>query len=525
MKGWQWVFLVASVTAGAVFVLVPALGGDESEGIERYAVREIASGDWTLTWAGVDDLRVTAGPVTGLAFGPGRTELACCAPATSGGPSALWTTHITSSAGDRRSSRWRPPLGVSARLIASAPPETTFRGPIWWSSDGSQIALRACAGESNRLVIVDYLSGEMTAVPDSDNVVEAAWSPDGGQTALVREKEGTRSVWAYSRETGESRRLGAGGYDLRWSLDGTGLYWLRDDSEEAWTAVRWDLSSGALEMGGPRPARATGALWSPDGQLCAALEPPADGGADQIVLYPTDSPVGEPVPLPGLKPERLLGWSPDSRFLLVLARGNMLAAVSARPPGSGVSEMRETMRRPAYARAALSSLSSPYQSIDAEAACPTWSSSGEWLVYTMGPEELVSRLSPGSSVVVVQRIRLRYFGGTALQAKIEREAVERNLKVIALGMLMYLNDWDKTFPYSDDVDYLRGALHPYIQDQSVFMRPGTDNSVVVSFTIDPGAPLRSLEAIASTPIATIDYSPEFYGVAYADGHAKIFEKE
>jgi len=81
MKGWQWLFLVASVAAGGVFVLVPALGGDESGSIERYAVREIASGDWTFRWERLEDVLVTPSPVTGFAFGPGRTEMAFCAPA------------------------------------------------------------------------------------------------------------------------------------------------------------------------------------------------------------------------------------------------------------------------------------------------------------------------------------------------------------------------------------------------------------------------------------------------------------
>jgi len=528
MKGWQWLFLVASVAAGAVFVLVPALGGDGSDSIERYVGSDIASGDWVFEWRGAEALLETTGPVTGLAFGPGRTELAYCAPAESGGVSALWTAHISFPEPERERGwlGWES-LPVSPRLVATAPAGATFRGPIWWSSDGTRIALPLCEEESSRLVIVDYLSGEMTAVPEGDRVVEVAWSPGGGEMALVRAEEGKRSVWVYSPETGESRRLGAGGYDLRWSLDGAGLYWLRDDSEEAWTAVRWDLSSGALETEGARPARATGALWSPDGQLCAALEPAADGGDNQIIIYPTNSTVGETLSLPGLKPEKLLGWSPDSAFLLALTRGNMLAVVSARPPGSGASEMLGTTGRPTDVRAALSSLSSPYQSIDAEAASPTWSSSGELLVYVLGPGELMSRLGVGSSssVLVADRVRRKYVGGTALQAQIERQVVENNLKQIALGMLMYLNDWDETFPYSDDVDYLRTAIDSYLKDQSVFMRPGTDSSVVVSFTIDPGTRYGEVEGTSTTPMATIDYSPEFYGIAYMDGHVEMFEKQ
>ena len=514
MKGRQWLFLVAAVTAGAALALLPALGGHDPDIGTRYGWRNIASGDWTFGFGNVGVWIETSAPVTGFAFGPGRDELAYCAPDKSGSPSALWTVHISFSQ-QRSGPSGFDFLSVSPRLVATPPPETTFRGPLWWSPDGSRIALVIVDYLSGQLVIVDYLSGQITAVPDSENVVEAAWSPDGGQIALVREKEGTRSVWVYSRETGESRRLGAGGYDLRWSLDGTGLHWLRDDSQEAWTAVRWGLRTGTLETGGPRPARAEGALWSPDGQLCATLEAAPDEVEDQIVVYPRNSTLGDTVSLPGLEPEKLLGWSPDSKFLLALARGSTLAVVSARPPGAGVRAVTETTREYADTRATVSGWA-----IGTEAGPPAWSSSGKLLVYpAQGPFGTVSRR------LVVHPVQREYAGGSALPGRLERKIVTHNLRVIMLSMLMYLNDWDLTFPYSDDPDYLRTAISTYIRDESVFMRPGTENSVVVSFTIDPGAPLSSVEDPASTPIATIDYSPDFYGVAYLDGHVEIFEKK
>ena len=518
MKGWQWLFLVAAVTTGVVLAFVPALGGGESDVGRRYHGRTIASGDWTFAFGGGLGIVETSHPISGVGFGPGRDELAYSAPAASGGPSALWTVHISFPEGDPA---WHGggPLPVSPRLLTTAPLETTFKGPIWWSPDGTRIALRACEGESNQLVIVDSLSGEVATVPESDGVVDLAWSPGSSEVALVRAEEGKRSVWVFSREKGESRQLGAGGYDLRWSLDGKMLHWLRDDSEEVWTAVRWDLSSGALELGGPRPGRAKGALWSPNGQLCATLAPASDGGDDQIVVYSANSTVGETLSLPGLEPEKLLGWSPDSQFVLALARGNVLAVVSARPPGTGVAEMVRISHWSFDNRASVSGLP-----IDAEAALPTWASSGSMLVHVLGAGEVKSRLGSASGILLVHSVERKYLGGTVLDEKLERKVVDSNLKQIALGMLMYLNDWDETFPYSDDVDYLRGAIDRYLKNQSVFMRPGTDDNVVVSFTIDPGAPLSSVEDPASTPIATIDYSPEFYGIAYMDGHVRMFGK-
>jgi len=522
MKGWQWLFLVAAVTVGAAFVLVPALGGDESEVVKPYSGRMIASGDWTLGFRQTGhmggELR-TARPVTGFAFGPGRAELAYCAPAERGGPSALLTAHISF---PQRKSRWsgHDYLAVSPRLLATAPVGVTFRGPIWWSPEGARIALRACGEESSRLVIVDYLSGQIAAVPEGEGVVEVAWSPGGSETAFVRAEEGKRSVWVYSRETGESRRLGAGGYHLRWSLDGSALHWLRDDSEEVWTAMRWEVGSGALATGGPRPARREGALWSPDGQLCATLEPAPDDGEDRIVVYPVNSTVGETLSLPGLEPEKLLGWSPDSQFLLALAGGDVLAVVSARPPGSGVSALMDVMPEYTDMRAAVSEVP-----VDAEAGPPTWSSSGELLAYVVPDRALKFEHDDATAYWVVHRVQREYVGGGALPAKLEREMVTHNLKVIALGMLMYLNDYDKTFPYSDDVDYLRTAINTYIYNPSVFMRPGTENSVVVSFTIDPGTRTGEVKDPSKTPMATIDYSPEFYGIAYMDGHVEMFEKK
>jgi len=512
MKSWQWAFLVASVTAGAAIVFAPALGDNARDVETHYGWGRIASGDWTFGFANVGGWIETSLPVTGFAFGPGRAELAYCGPTETDGASALWAAQISVPEPKRERGFWGfDRLRVTPRLVATAPAGAVFRGPVWWSPDGSQIALRACEGELGRLVIVDYLSGEITAVPESDNVVEVAWSPGGAETALVREEEGKRSVWVHSRETGESRRLGAGGYDLRWSLDGSALHWLRDDSEKVWTAVRWDLRTSALEMGGPRPARTEGALWSPDGQLCATLQPAADGGEDRIVVYPVNSTVGETLSLPGLKPEKLLGWSPDSRFLLTLAGGNMLAAVSARPPGSGVTAVMKVSGEYRDTRAIVSRWP-----IDTEAGPPTWSSSGELLVCVDG------RLGG----LDAYRVRQEYLGPSLLPGDLERQLVKDGLKRIALGMLMYVNDYDHQFPYSDDVDYIRGALDPYVmKDQSVFMRPGTDNSVVVSFTIDAGTSLFGVEDPATTPMATIDYSPEFYGIAYMDGHVEMFEKE
>ena len=95
MKGWQWVFLVASVTAGAAIVFAPALGGNARDVERHYGWGRIASGDWTLGFANVGGRIETSFPVTGFAFGPGRNELAYCAPTEPGGVSALWTAQIS----------------------------------------------------------------------------------------------------------------------------------------------------------------------------------------------------------------------------------------------------------------------------------------------------------------------------------------------------------------------------------------------------------------------------------------------
>jgi len=49
--------------------------------------------------------------------------------------------------------------------------------------------------------------------------------------------------------------------------------------------------------------------------------------------------------------------------------------------------------------------------------------------------------------------------------------------------------------------------------------------VVVRFTIDPGTHYGDVEDRSTTPMAIVDYSPQFYGVAYMDGHVEMFEKE
>jgi hypothetical protein len=68
-------------------------------------------------------------------------------------------------------------------------------------------------------------------------------------------------------------------------------------------------------------------------------------------------------------------------------------------------------------------------------------------------------------------------------------------------------------------------LDPYVRNRSVFMRPGTEDEMVVQYLVPPGVRLVDVEDPVGMPIAVVDYHPDFYVVAYGDGHAEIFEKE
>ena len=109
----------------------------------------LLSGGWAYKTT-MQGVLADQSPVTGFAFGPGRNEIAFCAPVSEGGASALWLTEASTPPIPDFSKPSRP-LAPS-RLLWRAPIGTTLRGPVVWSPNGAHIALLACRDTVSDLV-------------------------------------------------------------------------------------------------------------------------------------------------------------------------------------------------------------------------------------------------------------------------------------------------------------------------------------------------------------------------------------
>jgi hypothetical protein len=527
MRRWWWLVIAAALGMGVALVR-PAAAGDLDE-IYRYGVgRSIVSGGWAYDlWSGYPDmLPVTENsPVTGFAFGPGRSEIAYCAPA---GDErwGLWVASV-SFEGVEDWDEWPDlPLATAAppRLLWTAPEGAELKGPVWWAPDGSRIAVQVERGGESEVVAADYGTGEAVRICRGVKVVELAWGPRGGRIAYVTEEETGRAVWFQTMPPEEPRRLGDGGFNLRWSLDGGSLSWLRPKSEDVWVGMRWDAATGKATEANPQPAREAGAMWSPDGQLCAVLEGPDGAGGKTLTIYRGTSTAGERIPLPYARPKRLLGWSPDSSLVLVLADADFPLAVAVRPIPDGVRGLVEAGATYTTERAAL--CGAP---MEPDAGPPSWSSGGDMLAHVIAAEfdkrlGWPSRDDIPTGHLAVSRVGREYLEPVG-EERVEVEQVLSNIKNVALALQMYLSDNNDVFPPTGDSNEVWGILDEYVRSRSIFMRPGTEDEMVVQYLVPPGVWAGDIEDAASTPVAVVDHLPNFYIVGYADGHAAAHEKD
>jgi hypothetical protein len=527
MRRWWW--LVIGVALGMGVALVrPATAGEEP-GIFRYGVGgKLVSGEWAFGFFAGEvppALVAETGPVTGFAFGPGRSEIAYCAPA--GGECwGMWVASVSLEGLEDWDGWPALPPGTAAppRVLWTAPEGVILKGPVWWAPDGSTIALQAERAAEPDVLAVDYGTGEVVRLCRGVKVAELAWDPRGRRIAYVTEDEGGRAVWLQTMPAGEARRLGEGGFNLRWSLDGGSLRWLRPTSERVWVAMTWDAETREVSEANPQPARTPGSMQSPDGQVYASLESWGEGDEKQLVLYPTTSTAGDRVLLPNVLPRQLLGWSPDSRVVLLLGDMNFPVAVAARPISDGVQVLVEASGRYGSDRAALCGLP-----MDAEAGPPSWSSGGDMLAYViakrfderMGWPADESFATGGLVVSQVGREHIEPVG----EERVEAEQVLTNMKNVALALQMYLSDNNDAFPPSGESEEVWRILDEYVENRRVFMRPGTEDEMVVQYLVPPGVRMVDIEDTASTPVAVVDYLPGFYVVGYADGHAAVHGKK
>jgi hypothetical protein len=515
------IFAVAGLTShgAAEYQLAPI--------VSRYGIGRLATGEWLLAFG--KGLPVAAKPgITSLAIGPGRDELAYTTEPNSGGQSQLWTVSVA----DISQRGGRDEHGAASRLLWTAPAGARLHGPIWWSPDGSKLAVVAHGGdELGDSMCVDYVSGAAERLAQDVAVMGAAWEPDSSCIAYVVQADEKQSVWLQTVPPSEARRLGEGGHHLRWTPNG-GLRWLRADSEESWTELTWDADAELARETAMVPGRLPGAAWSPSGAFCAVLEPANSGDEEHLIIYRANSAEGETLSLPDAHPERLLGWSPDSHLLLVLCRNDNLLAVTPRPPDPGLvarlitDEAGSTLEDLA-ARASLAG----WGMVDPGAGPPAWSSNTDLLAYVCADEDAWRRVHPrvGPGVpfgqLVVEKIVRTHVEPSRLTGNPEVEQVVSNARNIALALQMYMADHGDVLPLAEDVEQLMAALLEYVPRRSVFLRPGTDDEVIVQYLAEPGMRFKDMADPRTEEVAIIDYHPDFYVVAYGDGHVKLFEKK
>jgi len=516
----QW-WLLALVLGLGVAVLAPADGQDELP-ILRHGWGVLVAGAWTYDFDMGGLLLTDEGPVTGFAFGPGRAEVAYCAPAGREGRWGLWVAAVSFPWPERGIGHPFPMTEAPPRLLWTAPSGVTLRGPVWWAPDGSRIAVRGYRDESGDVVAVDYGSGESVWICRGAEVVDLVWDPAGARVAYVTEEEAGRAVWLQTLPPGEARRLGDGGFDLRWSLDGQSLRWLRPRSREVWVQATWDGGTGEVTEASPQPARPIGTMWSPDGQRCAVLEPSEGGDEKRLLIYSARGTVAEGVPLPWVRPTRLLGWSPDGRLVVVLGDADFSVAVAAMPIADEVRPVVELTGWASEERGAICGYP-----MEAEAGPPSWSSGCDMLAYVLATK-MDERLGAGSDdefpkgCLVVSPAHRRHLEPLTPE-QLEARVVLSNVKNVALALQMYLADNNDVFPPSGESEEVWSILDAYVKNRSVFMRPGTEDEMVTQYLVPPGVRMGDVSDPVRFPVAVVDYLPGVYIVAYADGHAQTRE--
>jgi len=543
MTRWGPALVFAGIAAGVVS-LTPAACQDKPPIVrDNYGAVIVGTSLYVLFDPNQDMTGMLAvlsdrGPVTGFAFGPGREEVAYCAPVDDQGQWGLWVIHVSY----RRPAEYRQvsanpepedfSLEVAAkpRLLWTAPSGMTLRGPVWWSPDGSWIAVQAVQGDAIDVMAVEYGSGQHIWLCRGREVVDLVWGPLGERVAYVAKDGGDRRVWLQTRPPGQPRDLGGGGFDLRWSLDGESLSWLRAKSDGVWVEMTWDRATGEVTEADPQPARQEGSMWSPDGQLCATLEPSPESDEGQVVIYPRRAAAGERVALPHARADRLLGWSPDSSLILALGDLSLPVVIAARPMDDRVRQMM-ALGNPGYQqRWAIGGYP-----MDASAGPPSWSSGGDMLAYVVA-RSLDTRLgiagdtgSLNGSLIAMPVISYRFPptapGEPDLREQAERAVVLSCMKNIALALYMYLQDNDDVFPLASSTEEFVSVMQVYVRAKDVFIRPGSEDEVMVQYLVPPGLPLVESYDPATMPVAVADYHPNFVVIAYGDGHAAVHEKE
>jgi prepilin-type processing-associated H-X9-DG protein len=96
-----------------------------------------------------------------------------------------------------------------------------------------------------------------------------------------------------------------------------------------------------------------------------------------------------------------------------------------------------------------------------------------------------------------------------------------NLKVLAVAMMMYVNDYDETFPPMRSAAQVRNRLRPYVKNEAAFYCPVTRQPYHPQKALS-GKTLASIKDPKTTTMLT-EAKAHPGGTAYtahADGHVK-----
>jgi Tol biopolymer transport system component len=206
-----------------------------------------------------------------------------------------------------------------------------------WSADDRFLATAVSVGGVDRILVVEVASGRGSLVGPDEGAGNPLWSPDGEWLAITEEHAGRPNTLGVMRRDGsELREIGAplganiSGPD-NWSSDGRWVYF--DASTGTGDIYRVDVGTGVIERLTVDKTAAAPAL-SPD-------------DSEVAFLAWTHTPFGEAAGVwimrsDGFEPHLLVqyadlrGWSPDSRYVLVVARppGGHVQLLAIAPDGT-----------------------------------------------------------------------------------------------------------------------------------------------------------------------------------------------
>ena len=207
-------------------------------------------------------------------------------------------------------------------------------GRVALSPDGRSIAygFRPQEGKPGTKIMLLAVDGSrevtLSESPSPEQVF--GWSPDGKGLLFASERTGTRDLWFLNIADGKTQydprrvRRGIGGMrPMGITNMGTLFYTESSSTNEVFTAS-WDWEAGKL-LAQPKPAsqKLLGVnrdpAWSPDGSSLAYISQPGDKRSQVITIVKVEH--GDERHLsPTLSQiQRLTGWSPDGRELLLMA--------------------------------------------------------------------------------------------------------------------------------------------------------------------------------------------------------------